>query len=312
MDLERVDLRALFDRISNWGRWGAEDQAGTLNLIGPEQRLRGIATVSEGIAISCARDMDTVASERVPRPAQWSLLQGGESAPASGVGFATDQLIVAPHGGTHTHVDALSHLFYDGLMYNGRPARLVDREGISTHDMSAMVDGVVSRGVLFDMPTLRGAEYVAVDEPITPEELDEAERRFGVEVQPGDILAVSVGREARVRAEGPDCEMVDGLPVLAGMTAECLVWLRERDVALLVSDTGSDAPTCADRYEPPEMIPIHVGTLVFLGMPLVDSATFERLAPACAELRRWTFALTLAPVRCFGTTGHAINPIALL
>lgn len=308
-----LDLRQLYSEVSNWGRWGEDDEAGTLNLIGPAQRFRAMATVTEGVTVSCSRELDTGPSDQTRHPALWSLIRGGDVAPQQGVGIAADRLVIAPHGGANTHVDALSHVFLDGRMYNDRPASLVTSQGVRVNDMSAMVEGIFSRAVLFDMPLLRGVDYIPYDEPITPEDLDAAERRFGVSVLPGDILAVSTGREARVAAEGRGCERVDGVSRLAGLAPECLRWLRARDIAVLMGDGGQDALGVTARHEPKDVhIPLHVGALVFMGLPLVDCASFVRLAPYCRELERWEFALTLAPTRCFGSTGDTVNPIALL
>lgn len=306
MELTDKDLPALFAEVSNWGRWGADDEAGTVNLIGPAERIRALSSVTDGVLISCSRDIEKTVSEHNLNPAVWSLIQGGDVAPTTGAGVTTDRLMIAPHGGTFTHLDALCHVSFDGQTYNGRPVSLVASNGIGANDLSAMLDGVVGRGVLIDIPALRGVDFIPVDDPIRIEELYAAEREFGITVEPGDIVAVNVGRDARVRVEGVGCERVDGRTTLAGMTPECLRWLRQRDVGVLIGEGGHDFLPRKGAYAP-----IHVGALVYMGLPLVDNATFERLIGYARQTNRWSFAFTLVPLRCFGTTGAAINPIAI-
>ncbi len=308
-------LRTLFSEVSNWGRWGADDQLGTLNLIDTAARLRGVASVRDGRTVSLSRpvtaltpaEADAAATEW-GRPASLGLDNHGAGVPSEGFGVTSDSFAVSVHGATQTHLDALCHIFFDGRMYNGRPASEVPASGSTTNDISRIAGGVVTRGVLLDVPALRGG-YVRADEPVRLTELEEAERRTGVEIAPGDALLIRLGRDLRWAAEGgQECEDATGETRLQGMHPEVLGWLRERDVGILVSDNGSDVTPPAYGF----MLPIHIGTLVFLGCPLIDNADLEGLAAACAEVGRADFLFTVAPIPVPGATGSLVNPLAIV
>jgi kynurenine formamidase len=305
-------LRVLFDAVSNWGRWGAEDQLGTLNLIGRDQRLRGARTVTEGRTVSMAHRLEalprseTVESSERGITARLDLHNHGGGVPNSGFGFTDDQLDIAVHGANQTHLDALCHIFFDGKMYNGRTKDDVLPRGSLSNDITQMAGGIVTRGVLLDIPRLRGG-YVRPDEPVRLTELLEAEHLSGATVQPGDALMIRVGRELRWAAEGgPACEEIPGGLAMQGMHPEVLTWLHEKDIAILGSDSGSDVAPARYGCD----YPVHVGSLVFMGCPLIDNADFEDLAAVCTELGRAEFQFAVAPIPVSGATGSLINPLA--
>ncbi|MGH3758745.1 cyclase family protein [Actinophytocola sp.] len=306
--VDEASLRALFAQVSNWGRWGSEDQRGTLNLIGGKEALAGLAAAEAGVAISCGREVRTAAPSPAVEAATWSAVLAGDVCPTSGYGQTRDRITVAPHGPLQTHMDALCHVLLDGVMYNGKLANAVKSTGATVNDIGILAGGVVTRGVLLDIPRVLGVDHLTLDRPVLNKDLLAAERRAGVEVRPGDAVLVRVGRDARRSAEGPECERIDGRTALPGMAAECLRWLRERDVGLLVSDAGHDLIPSDAGFA----APIHIGALVFLGLPLIDNAALDDLADACAELRRWTFTWTVSPLRIQGGTGSLVNPIAVL
>jgi kynurenine formamidase len=305
---DEAGLRTLFAKVSNWGRWGIEDQLGTLNLIGEKEALAGLAAAETGMVISCGREVRAAAPSPAVEAATWSAVVAGDVCPTRGYGQVRDRLTVAPHGPLQTHLDALCHVFLDGVMYNGKLANAVRSTGAIVNDMGVMAGGVVTRGVLLDMPRVLGVDYLTLDRPVLNKDLLAAERHAGVKVRPGDAVLVRVGRDARRAAEGWESERIDGRTALPGMAAECLRWLRERDVGLLVSDAGHDLLPSDAGFA----APIHIGALVFLGLPLVDNAALDELADTCAERRRWTFALTVSPLRIEGGTGSLVNPIAVL
>ncbi|MHB8574707.1 MAG: cyclase family protein [Dehalococcoidia bacterium] len=299
--LTRDDVLGIFEQIKNWGRWGADDERGTLNFITADQRRRATATVRDGVAVSCALPLNTTPSDENSSPLIHYMVRGGDIPDASG---SADYFAIATHGMAHTHLDALCHIFHDGKMYNGYPQAQVTSRGALKNAITSGEHGVVSRGVLLDIPPVRGAKYLEPGDQIHPADLEAAEQRQGVRVEEGDILLVRTGRWLRKQEQGH----WNGRELLAGLYADCLPWLHERRVAALGSDGVSDViPSGVARFG----MPIHVGAIVMLGLHLIDNANLEELASACAERNRYAFLLTLAPLRLVHGTGCPINPIAL-
>jgi kynurenine formamidase len=306
------DFRTLFAGLSNWGRWGSEDELGTTNLITAAVRARATATVTEGIAIGCARPVELGApregTDAWREPPRLSVHQVGGEVPARGAGVAVDRFAVTAHGKHHTHLDALCHITFDGLLYNGRKAEHLTATGSTTSDVASLGERLCTRGVLLDLAALRGG-YVRPDEPVRIGELLEAERRAHVSVGPGDALLIHLGRDARWAAEGTGVPepLAPPMAAYAGLHPECLHFFRERDIALLGSDIGHD-PVPAIGEVP---LPIHVGALVYLGLPLLDGARLDGVARTAERLGRWEFLFTAAPLVIPGGTSSLVNPIAL-
>ncbi len=296
------EFEALFREVSNWGRWGQDDQRGTLNLLTPE-RVRAAATlVREGVTVNLSWPLPTVADVENFRPTLHLMTRAGDLADE----FASsgDFYAITPHGYALSHIDALCHFFWRGQMYNGRPASLVTSMGARANAIDAAENGIIGRGVLLDIPRLRGVEYLEADEAILAEELEAAERAAGLRVGPGDILLVRTGRAVRKAALG----VWDPRQMLAGLHASCARWLRERDVAVLGCDGVSDArPSQVEGVEQP----VHLLCLVAMGLHLLDNMQLEALAQACRERGRWEFLLTLNPLRIAGGTASPLNPIAV-
>lgn len=302
------ERRALFDRVSNWGRWGAEDERGALNLITPAKRAEAARLVADGVAVSCALPLPTAEMAPLnPTPVQHFVARGGDAGTWPGRGFTgtSDYFAIAPHGYFTTHLDALCHIGVDGKMYNGFPMTEVKTTGAWKGSIMAGSDGIVSRGVVLDIPAVRGVPHLEPGEAIRPGDLEAAEQRQGVTVAPGDILLVAVGRDARREAKGDWNAALGGT---AGLHPDCAQWLRERDVAVLGSDGISDV--LPDLYAG-WTLPIHQLTLVAMGVHLIDNAQLGRLLAACRERNRYAFQLTLAPLRLERGTASPINPVAL-
>jgi kynurenine formamidase len=229
------------------------------------------------------------------------MLRGGDVPEHTG---SADYFAITTHGMSHTHLDALCHFFHNGLMYNGFPAGRVTSTGATRNAITAAEEGVVGRGVLIDIPKLRGLDYLEPGEPIHPEELEAAEARQGVRVEEGDILLLRTGRWLRKEKVGH----WNGRQTLAGLYADCLPWLHERRIAAIGCDGVSDVlPSLVEGVRQP----IHEGAIVMIGLHLLDNADFEALSLACAERNRYEFLFTMAPLRLVRGTGCAINPIAL-
>jgi kynurenine formamidase len=297
---------------SNWGRWGTEDELGTLNLITPARRLAASRLVKDGVPVTCARPIVTDITADTTFQVLRFMVDSGEgrdtASPERRLARrgASEFIGMVFHGYTVTHVDTPAHFFWDGRIYNGRSCNLItSREGAQAEAIELLHDGVVSRGVLLDVAGARGVPWLGPGEGVMPADLEAAEKAQGVRVEPGDILLARTGYYARRLGEGPVNPGRDGSP---GPHAALAPWLRERGVAMWGSDTHNDiTPT---PY-PGMGHPFHIVALVGLGLWLIDNMNLEDLARACAERRRWEFLLTIAPLRLRNVTGSPVNPIAL-
>ncbi|MCW8382199.1 cyclase family protein [Streptomyces justiciae] len=219
-------------------------------------------------------------------------------------GFSNERLGILFHGNTITHVDSPCHIFWDGTMYNGRPHSLVGAAtGSAWAAVTAAANGIMTRGVLLDIAKVRGVPWLEPGQGVFPEDLEEAERRHGVHVRPGDAVLLRTGY-GRARHEAGATTGV----TQAGWHASCLPWLHERQVALIAADTPQDVQPSG--YEDLAM-PVHTVGLVAMGLWLVDNCDLEACAVTAAELGQWDFQFAVAPVRFAGTSGSPVNPIAM-
>ena len=292
------DVLALHETLSNWGRWGDEDQLGALNLITPEVTAAATATVRTGRTVSCARALNTQAAVDNPTPVAHHMIGTFTE------GWGADYVALAPHGFATSHIDALSHVFHEGKLFNGYDAETVTAHGATRLGIHQLHGGIVTRGVLLDIPALRGVDALEPGAPVFPDDLEAAEERAGLQVRAGDALLVRTGRWRWRDEHGP----WDLASRAAGLDAACLPWLRDRDVAALGSDGISDVmPSRVDGVP----MPIHTVAIVALGLHLMDNLDFEALATACAEEGRWEFLLAVAPLVLRRGTASPVNPIAV-
>ena len=285
---------------------------GTLNLISPQKRVQAARLVRQGVAIGCARPItrDMAADVANPPPVHFMLQSGEGYVTPSELSRRSRQTTsdffgMVFHGITITHIDALSHILWEGRMYNGRPAEAVTTaEGATENSIEALKDGVVTRGVLLDIARLRGKEWLEGGEAVFPEDLEAAEEAQGVRVEEGDALCLRLGWYKRRNQVGPAPRAI-GRP---GLHAATLPWLHRRGVALVAADASQDVqPSGYEKLE----IPVHQVGIVAMGLWLIDSANFEDLAQRCLELDRWEYLFTLAPIRFSGVTGSPLTPLAV-
>jgi kynurenine formamidase len=305
-------VREYLKTLSNWGRWGSEDELGTINLITPAKRQAAARLVTRGESVTCARPIGTdITPDTTFQPMRFMVDSGEGRDTASPERAlqrrgASEFIGMVFHGYTITHVDAPSHYFWDGRLYNGRSCDAVtSREGATVNSVEVLRDGVVSRGILLDVARTRGVRWLEAGVGVMPEDLEAAEEAAGVRVEPGDILLVRTGYYGRRLAEGPVHPLQAGNPALH---AACCPWLRERGVAMIGTDTHNDLhpapyPSMGNSF--------HVVCLVAMGLWLIDNANLEDLAQTAARLNRWEFLLTIAPLRLKGVTGSPVNPIAV-
>jgi hypothetical protein len=284
----------------NWMRWGAEDELGALNLVTAEKRVEAAGLVRTGQAVSLSRDLPKVPGPANPEPAQHFMRTHFRS----DHGIAADFYGILFHGFQTTHLDALCHIWDEDGLWGGRdPRDVLTSQGSTWAGVEHWRDGIVTRGILLDVPRFRGTPFVDIDEPVHGAELAEICRSLGLDVTPGDAVAVYCGRE-RFEAANPTWRPhVDPRP---GLHASCLAFLREHDVAVLCWDQLDAIP---DPYGMPWSV--HAAIPAF-GMAMVDNCRLEPLADACRAEGRYEFMLTVAPLPMSGGTGSPVNPLALL
>jgi kynurenine formamidase len=306
-----AEFEQIFESVKNWGRWGADDQLGTLNYISPEKVRDAARLVRSGRRVSMAIPINKVSGPDNPMQATLFVVQGHD-VPVDGskVRFGLDWLGMAAHGDTHTHVDALCHISYDGLTYNGKEASDVLRtNGAATQDIAAYHEGVVGRGVLLDIPKMRGVKWLEPGEAVTRAELEECETAEGVEVGEGDILVFRTGHHRRRLELGPwDNNPPPAGAGKAGLHVDTIPWMHERRIAAFLPDGDGEAvPSVVDGIT----YPIHPLQVVAMGMLVSDSLQFEELVEACEQEDRFEFMVVGLPLRLPGATGSPWNPIAI-
>lgn len=297
----REQVESYLSDRSNWGRWPDNPDAGTVNLITAERRLAAIRLVEFGRTISLSRPLPTEPAPDNPQPVQQFVKQidFGE-----GVGAATDYMGITQHGFVVTHIDALSHYWGpDGMFEGNDPTDALGYDGASFGGVEAWRDGIITRGVLLDVPKHRGGAHVDIDTPVHGWELERIASSEGMTLQPGDAVVIHSGRERYAAANGGLYAPV-GEPY-PGLHASALPFLRKHDVGLLVWDMEDAAP---NEYGLP--VTVH-GAINAYGLAVVDNALLEPLASACAEMGRYEFMLVCAPLVLAGGTGSPVNPLAV-
>jgi kynurenine formamidase len=305
VDVSAAEFKALFRAVSNWGRWGEDDELGTLNELSADRIVAAARLVGSGDAVTLSHPWDTEKGIDNPHPADHHMTLLPDVDIGSGtLRFAKDYVGVDYHNDTHTHIDALCHVALDGAFYNGKPSDALTRTAAGVNTIEAVKDGLVGRGVLLDVPRLRGIPWLEPGEHVFREDLEAAEREQGVTVERGDILLVRTGHARRLRELGP----WNTANAKAGLHPTTCLFLAERRIAALGSDgNGDTAPSTTEGLA----FPIHALTLNAMGLHLLDYLQFEDLVPACERAARWEFLFVAAPLRIVGGTGSPLNPIAI-
>jgi kynurenine formamidase len=296
--LNKADIEGMLKSLSNWGRWGADDQLGAINLITPEKRKAAAGLVTEGVSVSLAHNLGKSATGdssgftykmlALPKDTEFS--------------FTGDEYTFAYHGFTVTHMDSLCHMFYKGQMYNGFSRKEINERGADKLSVLNFKQGIVTRGILMDMPRLFGVRFLEGGQPILPAHLEAWEKAAGVKVGSGDAVLINTGRWSRAKLAG-DWEIMKSS---AGLHASCLPWLKERDVAVVGSDLALDVlPSQVEGVE----FPVHCVVLVAMGMPILDNLDLDAISEAAAARKRWSFMLTVAPLAVPTGTGSPVNPL---
>jgi hypothetical protein len=284
--------KAQFDewmsKLSNWGRWGKDDERGSLNLITADKAKQAAMLAKTGVSVSLAQQIsrDKPTSTPQPRPVNKGgaftshfLIDGD---------FLYERQEIEYHGGRVSHFDALCHVSYNGKVYNGFNFREIVTEdgGCSKLTVNAARNGIVTRGVLLDIPGTR----------VQRRDIDAWEKKTGIKISSGDALLL------RTKKPGAAPGGLGG----AGYDPSLIPFFKERDIALLGSDVAQEGGTI-----PGVFIPIHVFTLVGLGLNLLDNLALDEVAATAEKLNRWEFMLVVEPLRLERGAGSAVNPVAI-
>jgi kynurenine formamidase len=282
--------KAQFDewmtKLSNWGRWGKDDERGALNLVTPESRRRAAGLVKTGTTVSLSRQIpaETPATTGQRRP----INQNGSGANVFLVAgdYLFERQEIEYHGGRLSHFDALCHVSYNGKLYNGLNFKEVvtDGRGCSRLSVNSAREGIVTRGVLLDLPGIR----------VRRQDVEGWEKKTGIKIGPGDALLLRSHRPGTQAALGA-----------AGYDPSLIPFLKERDIALLGNDSAQEGGTIDGVA-----IPIHTFTIVALGLNLLDNLALDDVAATADKLKRWEFMLVVAPLRMENGAGSPVNVIA--
>ncbi len=308
------DVRALARKLSNWGKWGKDDERGTLNYITPEKIVAASRLVRRGKVISLAIPFDTQGPQtgfagRV-NPLHYMLQDGGDILSGAqdfipGLRYCDDAITMPLQCATQW--DALSHIFFDGKMYNDRGPEWVTSNGARANSIDKMKESIVSRGVLLDIPRLVEKPWLEPGEAIYPEHLDAAAARENVRIERGDIVLIRTGQLAQVRAQGSWGQYAGG--PAPGLSLRCAEWLAQKEVAGYATDTWgtevipNETPDCFQ--------PLHCVAIVHMGMLVGEIFDLEELAKDCAEDGTYEFLFVAPPLPITGAVGSPVNPQAI-
>ena len=290
------EFDALFQEVSNAGRWGADDERGTANLITPDKVREAAGLVRSGITVSLAHS--PMPDEAADNPDSAFNHTMSES-------LTSDTIEFTYHGYGVSHIDSLCHFAYNGMLYNNVPTSASSaEEGCTKNGIDNLQQGIVTRGILLDIPRLKGVPYLEPSEAIYVEDIEAWLEQAGTTVGSGDVIFIRTGRWARRAAEGP--WQLSGNS--AGIHASVVRWIRERDVSFVGSDAATDVqPSLVEDVN----LPVHTLLIAAMGTDIFDNMDLEALAETAAAENRWEFMLTAAPIPVIGGTGSPLNPIAI-
>jgi kynurenine formamidase len=285
----------LFHQVSNWGRWGKDDQLGSVNLVTAAKRRQAVALVKSAVSVSLAHNPLTERAEDNNNPFEHTMLRGNNM----------DRYAVSYHGYAHSHIDALCHILYKDQTYNGYARADVNTDkGCTRLGIDNLKGGILTRGVLVDIPRLKGVDYLDPGTPIYSEDVEAWEKRAGVKIGSGDVLLLRTGRWARRAKLGP----WNVGQSAAGFHASIAPWIKARGVAIVGSDAAEDVvPSRVEGVA----LPVHTLLITAMGVNLLDNQDLEAVAETAARLNRWEFMISIAPVPVTGGTGFPVNALAI-
>lgn len=294
----------LYRRLLSRTAW-ASGSRGALDALTPARVVAATREARTGRTVTLAAPVETLPGPDNPEPARHRMSGQSDEDASIGLHFAMDSFAMNVHGDADSHIDALCHVIYDGTLHGGVSASSVTAGGATALSIEAARDGIVGRGVLLDIPRLRGVPWLEPGDHVTAGDLGAAETAQQLRVEEGDLLFVRVGHRRR-RAELGPWHAADAR---AGLHPSALEFLAERRVTVLGGDGNNDtAPSATEGVD----FPVHVLAIHAMGLHLLDYLQFEDLAPVCEEEGRWSFLCVIAPLRLPDATGSPVNPIAIL
>jgi len=296
---EKLEFDIIYSQVNNKNKWGPNDKLGTINYITNEKVLSALKIPTNGVSVSLSFNM--VDDSTRLNSSSYDNISNFSYKPIpmehNGYNWIIDNYEIAYHGFTHSHIDGINHLSKDGEMYNGftDPSIL----GIDNYK-----NGIISKGILIDVPLLHSKEYVEAGYKVTLKDILDFENIYNVKIEKGDVLLIRTGRWIEKKRKGD----WDFPKKNAGIHYNIIPLLSERGIAVLGSDGTSDS-------NPPlikeEGSPIHMLTLVAMGMPLLDNLNLDELSKKARELNKWEFLISFQPLRFEGGTGSPLNALAI-
>lgn len=313
-------VRALGQKHSNWGRWGPEDERGTLNLVTPEMVVEASKLVNSGRTISLALPYDDAGPQTGARgrfnPIHLMIRDGADAIAGTSIRDfyggvdqhfrGTDDLIIMPLQ-SGTQWDAMGHVVFENKIYNGFGAEWVSSRGALRGDVAKAADGMVGRGVLLDIPRALGVDWLEPGFAIGADELGKAEARGGLEVGPGDFVFVRTGAMAAARAAGTWGDYAGG--PAPGLGLASVDWVAERDIAAVAADTwGLEV---RPNETPDVFQPLHLIFIAHMGLWLGEIFDLEPIAEDCATDGVYEFMFCGPPLPFTRAVGSPLNPMAI-
>ena len=302
-----LDFREVGARLSNWGRWGEDNERGTVNLITPERIVAATRLVKRGAIFDLGIPFDGNGPQpggRRMNPVRL-MSETGEQQHRPGAFHYADDFVFMPLQAA-SQWDGLAHVFYDDQLYNGFPASDVGPRGAMHCSIDKLAKGIVGRGVLLDLARLKGVDWMEAGEVITPEDLDAAATAQGVEIGSGDIVYFRTGWRSKFKVERDARAFMAGEP---GLGLACAQWLHDHEVAVIASDNW--AIEVMPGENPAEPLDVHMVLIRDMGMTLGEILDLDELAEDCAADGVYEFFTTAPPIKFTNAVGSPINPLAI-
>jgi kynurenine formamidase len=310
--MKRHELDVIAERVRNWGRWGEDDQSGTLNNIGPEALLRAAASVSAGRRFSLGLNFDSEGPQLGVRrfnPKLYVTEIATPLNPRHPSAVYSDDVIHMPLQAA-TQWDALSHVHYDGVLYNGcKACDTLSEKGAARLGVEHLArPGIMSRGVLLDIARLKGAPMLPLDYEIGVDDLNAAAAGQNVTIEPGDIVLIRTGHIRRFTHDR-DRALFNGPQ--PGLGPQCAEWIHDKSLAAIAADNLAVELISVERRRSEAPLPLHMLCLRDMGCPLGEMFDLEALAQDCAADGRYAFLLSAPPLALTHAVGSPVNPLAL-
>ena len=302
-------LNQLCEQCSNWGKWGPEDELGTLNYITPQKMVAASGLVRQGKSLGLALPYDQNGPQRGVRgrfnPVRLMIATGVDPG-----GTYSDDVVTMPLQ-CGTQWDSLAHIFWNGIMWNNRPQSLVTSQGASVNSIDKMRNHLVSRGVLLDIPRYKGVEWLEEGYAVTVDDLEGTAAKQGVAVGSGDVVVVRTGHQTMCLGRRDWGTYAGGdAPGLSLLTAP---WLYENEIAALCTDTWGVEVRPNEIPETAEMRqPLHRVALPYMGLLLGEIFYLDDLAADCAADGVYEFPFILLPTKYKGATACPVRPIGIV